>query len=278
MNESAREKLADLHGRLRGDSQDRTAIADAISEFLRRSGDLKIPPTLATALVDSLAGTSRSEQRRRSEILQALLPESSAVSAALGHALESPEADLRWGAAYTLGKSEPDNPRIWPALREMLAAEDGDSRWAAAEITCTMARLSPQLLDELRSATRGTRGDGATMRRMALYCLRDLQAEGLFEVARDRLDDPEGHVRLSALSTLTTTTIPDRQRQGLLEKLIEIVERDPVPGVQRSAVATIGKLHLHEARPVLEKSSISEDAGLARAARQALARWREGPL
>jgi len=275
MNQNSREKLADLRDRLRGDSEDRTAIAEAISEFLQGSGDPKIPPTLATALVDSLAGTSRSEQRRRSEILQTLLPESGAVSTALGHALESPEADLRWGAAYTLGKSEPDNPRIWPALREMLAAEDGDSRWAAAEITCNMARLSPQLLDELRSATRE---DGATMRRMALYCLRDLQAEGLFEVARDRLNDPEGHVRLSALSTLTTTTIPDRQRQGLLEKLIEIVERDPVPGVQRSAVATLGKLHLHEAQPLLEKSSISADTGLARAARQALARWREGPL
>ena len=275
MNESARGKLADLRERLRGDNEDRTAMADAISEFLHRSGDSEIPPTLATALVESLAGTSRSEQRRRSEILQALLPESGAVSAALGQALESPEADLRWGAAYTLGKSEPDNPRIWPALREMLAAEDGDSRWAAAEITCTMARLSPQLLDELRSATEA---EGPTMRRMALYCLRDLQAEGLFEVARERLGDPEGHVRLSALSTLTTTPIPDRQRQGLLEKLIEIVERDPVPGVQRSAVATIGKLHLHEARPVLEKSSISEDTGLARAARQALARWLEEPL
>jgi len=275
MKESTRGKLADLRQRLRGDSEDRTAIAEAISEFLQGNGDPKIPPALATALVESLAGTSRSEQRRRSEVLQALLPESDAVSAALGHALESPEAALRWGAAYTLGKSEPDNPRIWPALREMLAAEDGDSRWAAAEITCSMARLLPRLLDELRIATQG---DGATMRRMALYCLRDLQAEGLFEIARDRLDDSEGHVRLSALSTLTTATIPDRQRQGLLEKLIEIVELDPVPGVQRSAAATLGKLHLHEARPALEKASISEDAALARAARQALARWREGSV
>ena len=269
------EKLADFFRLLADRDQEPEPLSADLSEFLEKQPGQPIPLPWAITLVSSLSGVGRSEQRRRSEALQALVPEFPPIAEALVEALDSTDFDLRWGAAYTLGKLSPENPIIWPAICEMLAAEDGDSRWAAAEITCAMARLSPSLLTELREATRG---DSGTLRRMALYCLRDLQAEGLFEIARERLDDPDAHVRLSALSTLTKTDIPTEQRADLTARLIEILTADPAAGAQRSAAATIGKLQLLEARPELEKAAISADGGIARAARQALDRWSEKPF
>lgn len=252
------------------DATNRAQLPVAIDQFLAQDDNQKIPMALAIGLVGSLVGIRRSAQRRLSEALQSLAPGSPAIVAALEQALDSNDPDLRWGAAYTLGKLSPENSRIWPAIQEMLGAEDGDSRWAAAEITCAMARQSPLLQEELRLATRAA---GGTLRRMALYCLRDLRVEGLFYLAQERLADSETHGRLSALTTLTTTAVPPDHRASLAGELVAMLTSDPMPGVRRAAAATIGKLHLLEARPALETASRSEDSALARAARQALDRW-----
>ena len=252
------------------DARERSRLPFAITNFLAEISDQQIPPECAVELVACLAGISRSEQRRLSESLQALAANSPAIVEALEKALRSADPELRWGAAYTLGKFSPENSKIWPPIQEMLAAEDGDSRWAAAEITCAIARESASVQEELRQATRGP---GATLRRMALYCLRDLRAEGLHELARERLDDPDGHGRLSALTTLTTTEIPQGDKDALARKLVSILNTDPVPGVRRASAATIGKLHLYQGRDALEKAAESKDPSLARAARQAIHRW-----
>ena len=273
MSPSEATRLKPLRVLAAGNAQSRAKLPISIAQLIREAPQPKVPLEVAIELVGSMAGATRSEQRHLSEALQSLAPHSPQISEALELMLASADPDLRWGAAYTLGKLTPNHKKIWPAIRGMLGAEDGDSRWAAAEITCTMARQSTSLQDELRTATRT--GEG-TLRRMALYCLRDLQTHDLFALARERLADTEGPGRLSALTTLLKTEVPQEERASLAGELVAILTTDPIPGVRRAAAATIGKLQLREARFALARACQSEDPSLAKAARQAIGRLPPG--
>src|SRR6185369_5800092 len=122
------------------------------------------------------------------------------LAAALERALESPRARMRWGAAFTIGRAVAIPPAsVWTAVREAMSLEDGDQRWAASELACRLARHHPAILGELRSAVAD---DSAVLRKMALYCLREVRPPDLAKVGRAALADPDSGVRLAALATL----------------------------------------------------------------------------
>lgn len=229
----------------------------------------RIDARLAGALVLLLGDPSRTRQRHAADALRRLVAHAPELAAALHAALRALDPRLRWGAAYTLGHADgPPGAELWPAVRETLALEDGDQRWAAAELTCDLARHHRRVLDDVRSTAES---GSPTMRRMLLYCLRDLADPEMGRVALGRLDDEDAGVRLAALAALATVPAA---APPLAERIARLVEADPDPGVRRAAAATLGRLGLASdgVLAALRQAAEGPDPSLARAAKGALGR------
>lgn len=221
---------------------------------------------LATAIVAALDQPHRTQQRRVADAVVTLLADAPPLAEALQLALGAPSARLRWGAAYVLGRAGAPPAAAWAAARETLALDDGDQRWAAAELAVALVRAHPALRDELLA---GLTAPSATLRKMTLYCLRDLGDPELARLACERLADTSPGVRLAALGALART--PPAEDSAL--KIATLLETDPDAGVRRAAAATLGRLgSVYPAvRTALDAAAGSPDPSLARAARTARA-------
>ncbi len=254
---------------LRDDAGREHALAELRAMDPRESAK-RIDARLAGALVLLLGDPSRTRQRHAADALRGLVPHAPALSAALQSALGALDPRLRWGVAYTLGHSgDAPDANLWPAVRETLALEDGDQRWAAAELTCALARRHA----EIRADVRSTAETGPpTMRRMLLYCLRDLEDPEMPRIASGRLEDEDPGVRLAALAALTAAHTA--AVQGCASRVAALVSADPDPGVRRAAAATLGKLGLasEDVLGTLRRAADGPDPSLARAAQGALRR------
>ncbi len=232
----------------------------------------RIDSTLSGALVLLLGDPSRTRQRRAADALRGLVDGAPELARALGAALGALEPRLRWGAAYTMGHAiRPPAANLWPAVRETLALEDGDQRWAAAELTCELARHHPSVRDDVIATVSSS---APTMRRMLLYCLRDLADPALLAIATGRLADDDAGVRLAALAASARAERTDADTTALADRVAHLVDGDPDAGVRRAAAATLGKLGAATAivQETLRHAVASRDPSLARAAAAALAR------
>ncbi|MBY0279519.1 HEAT repeat domain-containing protein, partial [Candidatus Binatia bacterium] len=245
MTRTPRPDRDDLGARL-GAAEDRVR-ADAralLADRLRDRGAAAIDEPIARALLVPLGSASRTEQRHTADLVAPFVEQAETLRAVLREALAAPGARLRWGAAYTLGRALPPGRDLWPAALETMRLDDGDQRWAAAELACRIARREPAVRDDILRAL----GDpSATLRKMILYCLRDLQDTSLAERATDLLADADTGVRLAALAALAVvapseTTAQDRGRAA--RTMVDLLRTDPDPGVRRAAAATLGKLRL----------------------------------
>ena len=274
----ARRAHRELRDALAERSADGIRTAEALLLVLEAGDAATLDDATIRACVAMLGDIGRTAQRRLSEVLQPLARIHPGCREALEAALESPMPSLRWGAAYTLGHACGVSRALAKAILEMLGEEDGDSRWAAAELACALARQEADFADELRSATRA---DRAALRRMALYCLRDLEVSDLADLARERLDDPDLHGRLAGLSALTAARLTPEEADATVADLGHMVAADPEPGARRAAAVALGRIAAAAnpapraaAATVLEAAAASEDSSLARAARKALAACR----
>ena len=199
MNDNSSER-GEILGWLRS-KDDRGRAFEALERLSAAQRSLRIDPSVATELARMLDDPSRTRQREVADLLRRWVASAPALEQALRTALAALEPRLRWGAAYTLGHALPSPPtELWPIVRETLALEDGDQRWAAAELACSLARAHRSVRDEILAAVDS---GSASVRRMLLYCLRDLGDEDLAGVARRRLADEDPGVRLAALSAAT---------------------------------------------------------------------------
>ena len=205
------------------------------------------------------------------------------VVAAVRGALASADARLRWGAAYALGTltaesfgSERADLDAMPALLEALGDADGDVRWAAAELLVRLGRTSNSAAVRAALIERGDRGDPVA-RKMALYCLRDLEVRGgdLLALVERAARADDAHLRLAALSVLShlrdTADAPDAAAAIALRCL----EADAHLGVRRAAAIVLGHLQSRTPRVLAalgKAASDASDQGLARAATAALKR------
>lgn len=250
----------------------RQPALDALVELPEEERAERIDARLSGALVLLLGDPSRTRQRRAADALGPLVPHAPALAKALRAALSALEPRLRWGAAYTLGHAlRPPTADLWPAVRETLSLEDGDQRWAAAELTCELARHHPTIRDDVAETART---GSATMRRMALYCLRDLGDPDLLAIACEGLSDASPGVRLAALAAGTRAERSESESTDLALRVAALVERDGDAGVRRAAAATLGRIACpsERARTALRTAANSPDPSLARAARAALQR------
>jgi HEAT repeat protein len=251
-----------LAARLRSAAQDerRAAVAEIATRTAADAAELE-------ALVGCLGHPAKTVQRPAADAFRALAEHGIAVEPLLIAALDAADPRLRFGAAYALARLGPPPAAALPALLAALAIDDGDVRWAAAEIlgrteprTATIAGLLPLVST-----------GNAPQRKMALYCLRDLEAasEEVERAALAALNDPDGGVRLAAMATLTR--LARSNRSAAADGILKALHAED-PRERRAAAAALGDLGLSTdaVRTALETAAKSEDASLRRAAERSL--------
>ena len=181
---------------------------------------------------------------------------------------------VRWAAAYALGQIGAGAFAMdsADALCEAMADDDGDIRWAATNL---MVQLGRDNLSEIgaRLLELAAAGD-RNARKMALYCIRDLELSGpeLLAVLERAVHDSDVHVRLAALSVLSR--IRDASGQAV-RIMLECLKSDPDAGVRRAAASALGNIRSAGADAITALTSAAADLAdesLARAARGALDR------
>lgn len=206
-------------------------------------GTLVASPRDAARLTGYL-GHERKPVRRRAGGALATAIRSGAIAAEACEALlQSPDATLRWGAAFALSRAGLATEAVIDVALATLDSGDGDVRWAAASIVITAARES----DALRTRLRNLVGDGtptmrntvpSTLRKMALLCLAD-GGEREVPVCLRALRDEDSLVRLAALTTLGRVAAAT---PAVLAAVTAVADADTEAPVRRAATAILARL------------------------------------
>ena len=155
-----------------------------------------IPDQRMASLLDALEETDKASIRRAVEGLVAMAAREPRVAEVLAERLRTAP---RWPVAYALGQiTRPSTPCL-EMLVWGLGSGDQDLRWATQLLLTDLGKRYPEVgvrLEGLLSA------GSATQRRMTVYCLRDIGAEGLEASLLKAIHDPEPLVRVAAVTTL----------------------------------------------------------------------------
>jgi HEAT repeat protein len=242
-------------------------VTDLLAAIARLHERGEGSPSDVAFLVGCLGDGKKVVQRRAAEALAALEAAGTPVRAAIEPLLAAPALRTRFGAAYALSRLGPTPASCVPVLLDALGTDDGDLRWAAATILLPFGSgtLDEPLRDLLRNGN-------AAQRKMALYCLRDVEPPPT-DVETEllaALADPEAAVRLAAMAALARL---GRDRAAVSRALARLVD-DADVGVRRAAAATVGRIGVAdpEVRAALTRAAGGDDAPLARAATAALTR------
>ena len=241
------------------------------------SGDETLSDDAVEAITACLTADSKTIRRRAADALAAIARHDSKIAASIRPGLESSDRRIRFGIAYALGAIEGalDLDAV-PALCEALGDSDGDVRWAAAELVVRLGQRNPPRLRVCLLELLG--GDNSAARKMALYCLRDLELGGddVLAAASASIRDNDPHVRLAALALLASSFANSEQA---VAQMVERLEADRDAGVRRAAAIALGAARGGSERvaAALRRAlAQSADESLARAARTALKRIARG--
>ena len=192
------------------------------------------------ALARCLGAASKTVRRRAAGALAQVALHDARVLALLHDIIGGDGSRARWGAAYTLGLiGDALDLRALASVVEALADDDGDVRWAAAEL---IVRLGERHPDAVTKRMLDLARDGnLNSRKMALYCLRDLEASGEEIVAAAASCCAERHtlLKLAALSLLSRVADYGERRAAIAQKLLE---SDPDAAVRRCAAVALGHI------------------------------------
>jgi HEAT repeat protein len=228
-------------------------------------------------LIRELGDAHKTVQRRAIDDLVAIAAAGNGnpiVIEKLRDAIASVDRRVRWAAAYALGQigAEAFAMDSADALCEAMTDDDGDVRWAATNL---MVRLGRENLPEIAGRLlKMARSGDRNARKMALYCIRDLELDGpeLLAVVERAVHDPDVHVRLAALAVLSR--IRDTSGRAV-RMMLECLKSDRDAGVRRAAASALGNIRSADAEAIAALTSAtadSADESLARAARGALER------
>ena len=226
-------------------------------------------------LVRELGDAHKTVQRRAIDELVAIAASgNSDVIEKLRESIASADRRVRWAAAYALGQIGAGAFAMdsAEALCEAMADDDGDIRWAATNL---MVQLGRENLAEISARLLKLAADGdRNARKMALYCIRDLEIAGaeLIAVVERSVHDSDVHVRLAALSVLSRVRDTSGQAARIM---LECLKSDTDAGVRRAAASALGNIQTATADATAALASAAEDSAdesLARAARGALDR------
>lgn len=245
----------------------------AIDLILSAPGE-RLSDDVLDALVRCVGAAQKTVQRRAIDALAAIANSGDArVVERLRRSIRGDDRRSRFGAAYALAQigAGAFAMHVADALTEALSDDDGDIRWGAANLIVRLGREYPQQIRE-RLIALGADSD-RNVRKMALYCIRDLGIRGaeLLAVVERAVRDPDVHVRLAALAVLTGLGDASDEAAKLA---LGCLESDSDPGVRRAAAVALGNLQNSSPRAAkaLRAAADNIDTSLARAARGALER------
>ncbi len=230
----------------------------------------RLPPDVWRRLVRWMGHSDKHIQRAAVGQLARFAPQQPEILERVRRKLSDPNPRVRWTAAFTLSRITPSDVSPLPVLFENLGQQTSDLRWAAAAAVHALAACAPDRVEQeiLTLATTGN----AVQRRMALYCLRDLDAvhARAQAVYLASLTHPDPLVRLAGLACVGRLT---RAGPAIRAALATLLDSDPHPGVRRSTATTCHRLGRPDARllAALSTAANSQDCSLRKAARRALA-------
>jgi HEAT repeat protein len=175
------------------------------------------------AAVDALIASAAHEPRLRTLLEQSL-----------GNAqLRNP-----WAFAYVLGHLPQPSGATLRALLKGLDHGEADIRWAIALLLTRLARTEGSVGNLLLEFSRG---GTANQKRMAIYCIRDLQLadEASLRALLDGSRDSEATVRVAAVTSLKTRTDAGACAR---DRLLELFLTDKDVRVRNAAAITLAQL------------------------------------
>lgn len=220
------------------------------------------------SLIQSLRHPNKKVIRQAAESLIAMASRAPLLARRLEQALSGAPEKSRWPLAYVLAHLPGPSPSTLQVLLETLDTRDPDIRWAIGLVLVRLGKSDPTVVKLLLGLLRS---GSPNQRRMAVYCLRDLELrDGVsLQALLESLGDPEALVRVAAMTSLKSR--PDLGDRAL-DRLLDLFLRDPDPRVRHTAALILGELGApsDEIRAALMDASRSEDPQLKKAANAAL--------
>lgn len=218
------------------------------------------------AVIECLGDERKAVQRRAAEAAAQRARIDPTVAERLHEVVTASPWRQRWGAAFALSLLGPLHAMALPTLLEALDSDDGDVRWAAADLLKQLAARESMAVSAalLQSARDGT----ANQRKMALYCLRDLDVSDAAPVATEALAAGPIEVRLAALAAL----VPLARDKAAAARHVKELVTDADLRMGRAAAIALGQLGVatDDVRAVLDGALTAGDPSLRRAAERAL--------
>jgi HEAT repeat protein len=220
------------------------------------------------ALIGDLEHSEKPVIRAAVNALVSLAHASPQLRDTLHRRMSEPHVKNVWAIAYILAQlPEPSGDAIQRLLEE-LAHQDADIRWA---IGLLLVRLASSDENIPRQLLRLCAIGNALQRRMAIYCLRDLNLQDsdstqVFSVA---LRDPDPLVRIAAAAGLKKKTQLDSSEK---DALLTVFLEDPDNRVRSVAAVTLAQMGMASEcfLQALNRAESGENEQLKRAANAAL--------
>jgi HEAT repeat protein len=176
---------------------------------------------LLDALIADLDHPDKPTIRAAVDRLIVVAGDAEPVRDTLNRRLVEPNHKNYWPVAYVLGHLPQPSGAVLRTLLQTLDHREPDIRWAAALLLVQIAKREGAVFNLLIELCReGT----ANQRRMAVYCLRDLELiDGAsLQAIIDSLSDTDSSVRVAATTSLKYRRDDDqRVRQALLDRYLK---------------------------------------------------------
>ena len=190
------------------------------------------------SLMDDLQNGDRGIVRRAVDALIARGSREPGLVESLESRLRDDATRWRWPVAYTLGHLTAASGDCLEVLAGGLGSDDQDVRWATQRLLTELGGSQAQARNVLLTLLHK---GGATQRRMAIYCLRDvgLSDDSIAEEVVEACHDLEPLVRVAAVTSLA-------RRQPLPARAMPILQRladaDPDGRVRNAAHFVLGRV------------------------------------
>ena len=221
----------------------------------------------AFALIADLERSEKPIIRAAVDALISLTERSAELRSALHLKLSDPHVKNRWTIAYVLAHLPHPPSDVVHCLLDGLDHKEADIRWAIGLLLVRLARTNPSIAQELlRRCTDGS----PLQRRMAVYCVRDLNLQDAAseEVLFLALRDPDPMVRMAAVAGLKRRNLDSSNKDVLLAIFLE----DSDNRVRSVAAVTLAQIGAPSERFLseLKLAEMSDDEQIRRAAKAAL--------
>jgi HEAT repeat protein len=217
-----------------------------------------------------IAGLAESEKTKIRAAVDALITSADhepGLRAALEQALEDAQHRNPWAFAYVLGHLPQPSAATIRMLLAALDHHEPDIRWAVALLLIRLAKTENVVGLLLELARSGT----ANQKRMAVYCIRDLQLqdEASLEALLAASRDSEPAIRVAAATSLKTRSNAGPKAR---KRLLELFLTDTDVKVCNAAAITLAQLGSpsEEFVAALRVAANSENAALKKAVSAAL--------